>query len=784
MGNGKPSSFRRREMRRTLRRDQAPWLHPLRDKAVMWSLLYVLGTALLTGLVMMAGEGRSRYGLGQMVTQAVVPRVEFRAVDEFSTRREQEDARDREPAVYKINMPFLTQIREQMRNLLQMGIEYDNLQQIPGDTRQNLAVDEAALRQLKSFAAGEEAAKEWEERVTRFVDGVASIALLREERKKAEVDPAERAPGITIVHPRLGELPRQDSFIYGMGDLTPFRQKVTSFAEDALPPAIRRSAIAVVMQNPQPMYFMDKEETANRRKAAMERQQPVEMLYKPSDVLIQAGTHVGEFELRLLNAEHEAYQHSLMQKRVAGVPGWLVVAVGRLGVVLIIAACVWGYILAYNPRIAENPMRGMALTVLFVLCQGMAVFFTGFWPEYVYAGAIFPTLLTAIVLAIAYDQRFALALGALHTLLVVVTLNESIGFAIVLLVGVGVAVAQLREVRTRSKLVSVGFWTGIAMAFTTVLAALAHPPMSLAVTLDTVVRDAMAALFIRDALAALFIGIATGIFVQGILPGIERLFRVTTSMTLKELNDASHPLLRRLAQEAAGTYQHSLRIADMAEAAADAIGADTLLCRVGAMYHDIGKMNKPQYFVENQGGGPNRHAKLSPAMSLLIIVGHVKDGIQMAREYHLPPALRQFIETHHGTTLVEFFYHAARQQKAAENAPAPAEFEFRYPGPKPQTREAAILMLCDGVEGAARTLPEPTAIRIEQLVHAMAMKRLMDGQFDECNLTLAELHKIEQAIMKMLTAIYHGRIAYPKSANEPPRPRLAGAAPTPTSAAS
>jgi putative nucleotidyltransferase with HDIG domain len=184
------------------------------------------------------------------------------------------------------------------------------------------------------------------------------------------------------------------------------------------------------------------------------------------------------------------------------------------------------------------------------------------------------------------------------------------------------------------------------------------------------------------------------------------------------------------------------------------------------MYHDIGKINKPLYFIENQGGGPNRHTKLSPAMSLLIIVGHVKDGIEMAREYGLPAVLRHFIESHHGTTLVEYFYHAAKKQKEAEDEHAPSEFEFRYPGPKPQSREAAIMLLADSVEAAARALAEPTPVRLEQLVHTIANKRMMDGQFSDCNLTLQELNKIEQAITKTLCAIYHARIKYP-SATEP-----------------
>ena len=200
----------------------------------------------------------------------------------------------------------------------------------------------------------------------------------------------------------------------------------------------------------------------------------------------------------------------------------------------------------------------------------------------------------------------------------------------------------------------------------------------------------------------------------------------------------------------------------MAEAAAEAIGCNPLLCRVGAMYHDVGKTNKPLYFIENQAGGPNKHDKLNPAMSLLIIVGHVKDGVEMGRAYKLPRSVIHFIESHHGTTLVEYFYHAARRKSEDEDAPMPAEFDFRYPGPKPQTKEAAIVMVCDSVEGACRTLDEPTHGRIEALVHKILHKRLMDGQFDECQITLQELHKVEQAVVRTLTAIYHGRIAYPK----------------------
>jgi cyclic-di-AMP phosphodiesterase PgpH len=183
---------------------------------------------------------------------------------------------------------------------------------------------------------------------------------------------------------------------------------------------------------------------------------------------------------------------------------------------------------------------------------------------------------------------------------------------------------------------------------------------------------------------------------------------------------------------------------------------------VGAYFHDIGKMLKPAYFVENQGTDSSRHDTLVPAMSTLIIIAHVKDGADLARQHHLPEALLDFIQQHHGTTLVEYFYHRASER--CESDPDGGEVEesaFRYPGPKPQTKEAAVLMLADAVEGASRALAEPTPARIESLVHDIAMKRLLDGQFDQCSLTLRELATVEDSLIKSLTAVYHGRIKYP-----------------------
>jgi putative nucleotidyltransferase with HDIG domain len=234
--------------------------------------------------------------------------------------------------------------------------------------------------------------------------------------------------------------------------------------------------------------------------------------------------------------------------------------------------------------------------------------------------------------------------------------------------------------------------------------------------------------------------------VAGSLPFIERAFRVVTDISLLEMSDVSHPLLQELVRRAPGTYNHSMTVASIGEAAADAIGANGLLVRVGAYFHDIGKMLKPQYFIENvRKGDESKHARIGPAMSTLIIIGHVKDGVDLANQYDLPQQLIDFIEQHHGTTLVEYFYHTAKS-KADEQPGHRTDAEeslFRYPGPKPQTREAGVLMLADAVESASRTLSEPTPASIENLVNKIVMKKLLDGQFEESPLTLTEIHEVE-----------------------------------------
>jgi putative nucleotidyltransferase with HDIG domain len=262
-----------------------------------------------------------------------------------------------------------------------------------------------------------------------------------------------------------------------------------------------------------------------------------------------------------------------------------------------------------------------------------------------------------------------------------------------------------------------------------------------------------------DLVCAFIGGAAVSVVVSFLLPAFESLFQRTTDIKLLELSNHNLPLLRRLTLEAPGTYHHSVVVGSLAEAAAEAIGANGIFCRTAALYHDVGKIKKVDYFVENQTGA-NKHDKLSPRMSALIIASHVKEGIEMAREMDLPQEIIDIIPQHHGTKLITYFYEKAKES----HDPALGELseaEFRYPGPKPQTKEAGLIMIADGVEAAARTLEDPSSARLKGVIRKIIDYIFLDGQLDECDLTLRDLEKISQGFLRVLMGMYHHRVDYP-----------------------
>ena len=434
-------------------------------------------------------------------------------------------------------------------------------------------------------------------------------------------------------------------------------------------------------------------------------------------------------------------------------------------IVVLVSVSAAIYVYHYQRKITKNHARALVLVGLFLLMlvtTKLGVSITNH--AFLATGS---AVTVAVILTIAYDQRFAMGMGMFYCVLASLTVGAmpvstpqptNLNLFLTMAAGVVTCCFCLKEIRTRIKLLKISTLAAVVVFVT-------------AGATEFLTGNSETTGILRNAGFHAGTTLIVGLLIQSLLPLIEKSFRIATSMTLLDYSDANQPLLKRLHMEAPGTFSHSLLIGSIAEAAAESIGCNGLLCRVGAYYHDVGKINKAGYFVENELGSASRHKELAPTMSHLIIVGHIKDGIEMAKEYALPTVLRQFIETHHGTTLIEPFYNEAKKLKAknskGKSTDIPAESEFRYPGPKPRTKEAAIVMLVDTSESAVRSLAEVTPTKIEAVVHNMAMKRLRDGQFDECELTLRELSQIEASISKTLAAHYHGRIAYPKPPDEP-----------------
>ena len=370
---------------------------------------------------------------------------------------------------------------------------------------------------------------------------------------------------------------------------------------------------------------------------------------------------------------------------------------------------------------------------------------------------VIPVLVTVMVFAIAWNQVLAILTALTLSLILTLSTVVDIGHFIVMLSVSATAVLPLSQVSSRSTVIKVGLWSGLVF--------LVVDLGTVAVMAPDVVEVFSNGTQVLWALRGFLWCLVAGYLVAGSLPFIESVFGVVTDISLLEMGDASHPLLQELVQRAPGTYNHSIVVGTIGEAAADRIGANGLLVRVGAYFHDIGKMLKPEYFVENMTEGmKSRHEELAPAMSTLIIIGHVKDGVELARQHSLPQPLLDCIEQHHGTTLVEYFFHRAEEQASdqPDHRTDALESSFRYPGPRPQTREAGVMMLADAVESASRALSEPTPKRLKGLVHQLALERLLDGQFEESGLTLTELHLVEESLTKSLIGIYHGRVTYPK----------------------
>ena len=754
------------------------WWVKLKHRGVFLRCLMVLIALIGLSLVLESWKTVFQYRLNDVAVDGVAAKFTFERVDKSETENAQNKAIERVPYVFLNQAESLEKLPQELRSALGAIAQTDRVEQLKSPIKRDFGLQPAAANDARAIAALDLfPAESFEKRFqdlklalaisptlpnvrpiddivddfTKFISPLHRYGLLDDDvirRKHIHSDRLIRSvPGDDmLVRPPADDVPlakvRLSEQLNEGGDLGR-----AWLSYPALKSPIRSAISHWLLVRTEPTLVYEQAATRDAEDAAKNATRPVINKILVGDVIVPPGKTIDEGQYAILVDE---YNECEIKMSVLG-------RAKRAGVVLILLVVLAGlngyYIIHNEPRIANRLGRLTVFLAVIVLTAGLSRALSFSLPR----TELTPLLVTVMVLAIAYNQ--VLATLSAFSLCLVLTLSTSLqlGHFVILICSCSAAVIPLSGVGSRMSLINASLVAAMACFFVSCGVEVIAAPAS-AQNLEWLV--------IVRAFTASFWCLAAGLVATGGLPIIERVFGVVTDLTLLELSDPSHPLLQELVRRAPGTYNHSIAVASIAEAAAESIGANDLLVRVGAYFHDLGKMLKPQYFIENvQPGSESRHEHLAPAMSTLVIIGHVKDGVDLAQQHDLPQALIDFIEQHHGTTLVEYFFHEASRlvEQDPDHRTDAEEATFRYPGPKPQTKEAGVLMLADAVEGASRALTDPTPRRLETLVHSLTMKRLLDGQFDECAITLSELRTIENSLIKSLIGIYHGRIRYPEA---------------------
>ncbi len=466
-----------------------------------------------------------------------------------------------------------------------------------------------------------------------------------------------------------------------------------------------------------------------------------EIKVKKNEILIGKGEKVTNRHLKVLMQLEK-------MRDLSGRPFYLV---GMAILLLIFLAIIAIHLKYYESSIFRDNKNLLLLAILalFIAITSEVVVVSPL------SSHLIPIAAASMLIAILLAAHSAFIFTIVMSIFVGVIAGNNFGLTIVMFTGGLAGIYAVRGVRRRSKLLLAGLIVGLVNLFT--------------ITAFNLLNNISPRLFLGEGGLGMLNGLISFLLVIGLLPVFEYLFKIPTDITLLELSDLNHPLLKEMVTKAPGTYHHSLIVGNLAEAACEAIGANNLLARVGAYYHDIGKIEKAEYFSENEGEPKNsRHENLTPSMSALVIINHVKDGVDLAHKHKLNQALIDFIIQHHGNGLIYYFFQRALEKVQDEKSIS--EEDFRYPGPRPQSKETAIVLLADSVEASSRTLASPTPSRVKGLVQRIVNNKFIDGQLDECNLTLKDLHKISEAFMRILNAMFHTRVEYPRT-DERHRPK-------------
>ena len=711
---------------------------PDRARSVRWgyyavrALLVIALLALAAAPIGHGGPARFHYREGDIARERVVAPYDFRVEkDEATLRRQQEQAAAEVPPVFvvdqRVSAEALSRFAAYEGKVLALVLD-PNLH--PGDRAAQLRALGVPLSDESADAFG---APGRARRVLRelgaWLHDVYDAGVVAEKRE-------DTISGYHTIRVRDGETesPRAASLLYDRREALELIQRRSAQAF-AIDPRGRRLTEDLAAPFLQPNVVYDRAETEWRRVQAQGAVTSTIGSVKKDELIVDANqklTHDALLKLRSLRNLEDAKREQTE---------FLVPPAARMLLMLLFIAVFMSYLRTELPAVyRDNSMLSVFTLLTFVVmltAEGL-VGVLGLSEFTV------PLALAPLVVASLLEKRPALVFTLLLTV-VVSSICELKGAFIPLAVMGGVtAVYSVARLRHRWHFARAFFTIALAN-----LAAILAWDLARVASVDVVLRDSL------WGTGNAFLSISMAFL---LLPPVEHWFGLTSDITLLELSDLNRPLLKRLQLEASGTYHHSMVVGSLAEAAAEAIGANSLLARVSAYYHDIGKLSKPEYYAENESAASrSRHEKLTPSMSTLVVKSHITEGLEMARKERLPRAVRDAIPEHHGTMVMAFFYH-----KQLETDPAARREDFCYPGPRPRSRETAILMLADGVEGASRALAEPTPSRIRGLVTRILEERVQQGQLDDCGLTLQDLARIRESFIPVLTAIFHVRAPYPE----------------------
>lgn len=477
----------------------------------------------------------------------------------------------------------------------------------------------------------------------------------------------------------------------------------------------------------EPNFFYDKEKTDELIKETLKQVPPV--MIKKNQIVVSEGEPVTAHQLELLGTL------GLLSNSASAI--CIYIALGVL--VIIVMYLQYGYIHKYYTAINKEFSKIVMISILNVFPVILARLF-GMMSNYIIPLACMPMLITLLL-----NYKISLVFSMLNVILIGGAVGFNPNIIILAILNVVLGGTLLRKMQQRNDIL----YSSITVA---VLSSI------LTFSVGTLTTNNFMEILADSTFAAAG-AILSGILTIGVLPFFESTFDIVTNAKLLELSNPNNPLLKKLLMEAPGTYHHSILVANLAELAAEQVGGNPLLARIGAYYHDVGKTKRPYFFRENQFGKKNPHDRLKPEASSKIIISHVKDGSELAKEYNLPKTIHDFIVTHHGETLVKYFYLTVKNN--SENPDEVKEEEFKYPGPKPMSKEQGIVMLADSTEAAVRSINEPTEEKIEKMVNNIIDDKLASGQLDNCDLTLRDISKIKKCFLKALNGIHHERIEYP-----------------------